>query len=167
MNTVYRVAIVFCCWSAMCIGSAAGADDPRSAPNTLIATQLEPIPLEYQAVVFRRIVRNDTNSAFYALYPEYGVRLASIQRPDETVLPFSDGGVQMYSQLYLHGYSEISRVPLELKPRYQCSITFASAIIWKEQGIEPLLREAGSYIFHFERGDPLEFVVRAAKGRDK
>ena len=146
-----------------------GDDSVKNFPWTFVSKQIEPIPLEYQAVAFRRTVRNETDKTFTSVYPEYGAGIVFMKRPSEMELRSVEGDILSFNRPHTDPdrYYFIHKSPLVLKPGYESSIAYASAANWRGTLVEPLLPEPGKYTFVFEHGDRLDFVVRAAKGRDK
>lgn len=139
-------------------------------PWEIVAEQIEPIPLEYQAAVFRLTVRNKSSDTVPAPYPERSAGLTHIRDPGADEFreirgdairagrPTPDSSVLEQANV---------RVPLQLPPGYGSSVTVTFAARWSRGEMTPLLPYAGTYSVKFYELGAYDVVVRAPEGDDK
>lgn len=136
----------------------------------IVNEQIEPIPLPFQAAVFRRAFRNVTDHALMPPYPDHGAVVRTIMAAGDEEYRKARGAI-IGGGSDTPGYLTPSRtqlVPLSLEPGTQSTVRFAFAAEWlATDAAASLFPEAGTYSFKLYYDDELRIVVQAPRGDDK
>lgn len=151
--------------------STARADEfGQKRQYTIVNEQIDPIPLPFQAAVFRRAFQNRTDGQLTAEYPEHGAVIRKIGGQDRTEYRTSRGAT-IGGARPTPGFESAPRtqlVPLVLPPHSQSTIRYSFAAEWLgADAAVPLFPEAGTYSFRLYYDDELQIVVREPVGDDK
>ena len=152
---------VITCAVALKPSATVQAAKPRNW--AVLNVQAGPIPLPFQAAIFRRSHRNLGKKEIAADYPEKGSGMWFFRRPGDPVFR-KMGSLNDRPHILVGG--GIENVPLRLRSGFECSISFAMGGIWY-RGMEALFTEPGTYTFQFSEGDELEMIVKETRGTDK
>lgn len=162
--------------SALAISQAYQPGSAQDLDYVIVNEQVAPIPLPFQAAVFRRAFRNATGRSLAAEYPAYGATIVKVGTVEEGAHRAPRGDILDSGRISGHwnGLSRAARlVPLSLEPGQQSTICYSFAAEWVAVGTSSgsaaasLFPEAGTYSFRLYDDDELRVVVREPEGDDK
>ena len=165
MNRILAAILIACV--VVSVGRSESIEQDRE--YTIVNDQIDPIPLPFQAAVFRRAFQNRTDRMLTPEYPEHGAVIRKIKAPGAGEYRTARGSIIGAGRATVTYTTPLRTelVPLSLEPGTQSTIRHSFAADWLGDEGAVLFPEAGTYSFKLYYDDELRIVVREPEGDDK